>query len=133
MLNFAFLQMSEFTAFSLIFRTIQIVRVVLFLTYFRPFRAIGTTKLFRRGPHYRTKAQRRHRRLSGTDRHQKKREMGAREAHSFDRKSAASAWLKKRMKDTFVVCSRLGVTGEGRKRDRRPTLQELEALLIMFG
>ena len=59
--------------------------------------------------------------------------MGAREARSFDRKSAASAWLKKRMKDAFVVCSLLGVTGKGRQRDRRPTLQELEALLIMFG
>lgn len=36
------------------------------------------------------------------------------------------------MKDAFVVCSRLGITGKGRSRDRRPTLKELDALLTLF-
>ena len=36
------------------------------------------------------------------------------------------------MKDAFVVCNRLGITGKAKKRDRRPTLDELDALLTMF-
>lgn len=36
------------------------------------------------------------------------------------------------MKDAFVVCNRLGITGKAKKRDRRPTLNELDALLTMF-
>ncbi|MDE4118935.1 site-specific integrase [Phaeobacter gallaeciensis] len=36
------------------------------------------------------------------------------------------------MKDAFVVCNRLGITGKARKRDRRPTLAELDALLSLF-
>jgi hypothetical protein len=36
------------------------------------------------------------------------------------------------MKDAFVVCSHLGITGKGRSRDRRPTLKELDALLTLF-
>ncbi|WP_107498602.1 site-specific integrase [Thalassobius sp. I31.1] len=36
------------------------------------------------------------------------------------------------MKDAFVVCNRLGITGKGRNRDRRPTLAELDALLTLF-
>ena len=36
------------------------------------------------------------------------------------------------MKDAFVVCNRLGITGKARKRDRRPTLDELDALLSLF-
>lgn len=36
------------------------------------------------------------------------------------------------MKDAFVVCNRLGITGKAKKRDRRPTLDELDALLSMF-
>lgn len=36
------------------------------------------------------------------------------------------------MKDAFVVCNRLGNTGKAKKRDRRPTLDELDALLTMF-
>ena len=36
------------------------------------------------------------------------------------------------MKDAFVVCNRLGITGKGKKRDRRPTLDELDALLSLF-
>jgi len=36
------------------------------------------------------------------------------------------------MKDAFVVCSRLGITGKGRSRDRRPTLKELDSLLTLF-
>lgn len=36
------------------------------------------------------------------------------------------------MKDAFVVCNRLGITGKGRSRDRRPTLKELVALLTLF-
>ena len=35
-------------------------------------------------------------------------------------------------KDAFVVCNRLGITGKAKKRDRRPTLDELDALLTMF-
>ena len=36
------------------------------------------------------------------------------------------------MKDAFVVCNRLGITGKGKKRDRRPTLEELDALMSAF-
>lgn len=36
------------------------------------------------------------------------------------------------MKDAFTVCNRLGITGKGRHRDRRPTLGELERLLTLF-
>lgn len=36
------------------------------------------------------------------------------------------------MKDAFVVCNRLGITGKAKKRNRRPTLDELDALLAMF-
>jgi integrase len=36
------------------------------------------------------------------------------------------------MKDAFLVCNRLGVTGKAKKRERRPTLDELDALLTMF-
>ncbi len=36
------------------------------------------------------------------------------------------------MKDAFVVCNRLGITGKGRSRDRRPSLEELDALLTLF-
>ena len=36
------------------------------------------------------------------------------------------------MKDAFTVCSRLGLTGKSAKRDRRPTLDELAALLEHF-
>lgn len=37
------------------------------------------------------------------------------------------------MKDAFVVAKRLGVTGKSRKRDRRPTLEELDKLMEHFG
>ena len=36
------------------------------------------------------------------------------------------------MKDAFILCNRLGITGKGRSRDRRPTLDELDALLTLF-
>lgn len=36
------------------------------------------------------------------------------------------------MKDAFAVCSRLGITGKAKKRERRPTLDELDALLTLF-
>lgn len=36
------------------------------------------------------------------------------------------------MKDAFTVCNRLGITGKARHRDRRPTLDELDALLSLF-
>lgn len=36
------------------------------------------------------------------------------------------------MKDAQMVCGRLGVIGKARKRDRRPTLDELDALLKHF-
>ncbi|WP_156121786.1 hypothetical protein [Halocynthiibacter namhaensis] len=35
------------------------------------------------------------------------------------------------MKDAFVVCNRLSITGKARSRDRRPTLRELDALLTL--
>lgn len=37
------------------------------------------------------------------------------------------------MKDAFAVTKRLGVTGKGRNRDRRPTLNELDKLMEHFG
>ena len=37
------------------------------------------------------------------------------------------------MKDAFVVAKRLGVTSKSRSRDRRPTLEELDLLMIHFG
>ena len=36
------------------------------------------------------------------------------------------------IKDAFVVCNSLGITGKAKKRDRLPTLDELHALLTMF-
>lgn len=36
------------------------------------------------------------------------------------------------MKDTFVVCNRLGISGKSQKRNRRPTLGELDKLLSLF-
>ncbi|MHA3913823.1 tyrosine-type recombinase/integrase [Halovulum sp. GXIMD14793] len=36
------------------------------------------------------------------------------------------------MKDAFVVCNRLGITGKSSERDRRPTMDELDALLKHF-
>lgn len=37
------------------------------------------------------------------------------------------------IKDAFVVTKRLGITGKGRSRDRRPTLAELDLLMEHFG
>jgi integrase len=37
------------------------------------------------------------------------------------------------IKDAFVVAKRLGVTAKGGQRDRRPTLGELDSLMIHFG
>ena len=37
------------------------------------------------------------------------------------------------MKDAFVVAKRLGVTSKSRSRERRPTLEELDLLMIYFG
>ncbi|MGN8547107.1 tyrosine-type recombinase/integrase [Bradyrhizobium sp. 13971] len=37
------------------------------------------------------------------------------------------------MKDAFVVAKRLGVTSKSRMRDRRPTLDELDLLMVHFG
>ncbi len=31
-----------------------------------------------------------------------------------------------------MVCNRLGITGKSKKRDRRPTLEELNALIGLF-
>jgi integrase len=36
------------------------------------------------------------------------------------------------MKDAFVVAKRLGVTSKSRSRDRRPTLEELELIMVHF-
>ncbi len=36
------------------------------------------------------------------------------------------------LKDALAVCGRLGISGKGRSRDRRPTLDELDALLSLF-
>ena len=37
------------------------------------------------------------------------------------------------MKDAFVVAKRLGITTKSRTRDRRPTIDELDKLMIHFG
>jgi integrase len=37
------------------------------------------------------------------------------------------------IKDTFVVGKKLGVTGKGRSRERRPTLAELDKIMEHFG
>lgn len=37
------------------------------------------------------------------------------------------------MKDAYVVASKLGITGKGRSRDRRPTLKELDLIMEHFG
>jgi integrase len=37
------------------------------------------------------------------------------------------------MKDAFVVAKRLGVTTKSRARDRRPTMDELDSLMMHFG
>src|SRR5262249_50664340 len=37
------------------------------------------------------------------------------------------------IRDAFAVAKRLGVTGKGRQRDRRPTLEELNRLMTHFG
>ena len=37
------------------------------------------------------------------------------------------------IKDAFVVAKRLGVTAKGNSRDRRPTLDELDRLMVHFG
>jgi integrase len=37
------------------------------------------------------------------------------------------------IKDAFVVAKRLGVTSKGNNRDRRPTLDELDRLMVHFG
>jgi hypothetical protein len=36
------------------------------------------------------------------------------------------------MKDAFVVAKRLGVTSKNRSRDRRPTMEELDLLMVHF-
>ena len=37
------------------------------------------------------------------------------------------------MKDAFVVAKRLGITTKSRARDRRPTMDELDSLMMHFG
>src|SRR5207237_10033818 len=37
------------------------------------------------------------------------------------------------MKDAFVVAKRLGITTKSRARDRRPTMDELDSLMLHFG
>lgn len=37
------------------------------------------------------------------------------------------------IKDTYIVAKKLGVTGKGRSRDRRPTLDELDLIMGHFG
>src|SRR4029453_12488573 len=37
------------------------------------------------------------------------------------------------MKDAFVVAKRLGITTKSRARDRRPTMDEWDKLMIHFG
>lgn len=37
------------------------------------------------------------------------------------------------MKDAFAVCNRMGITGKSVKRDRRPTIAELDKLMEHFG
>ncbi|EEE37968.1 site-specific recombinase, phage integrase family [Rhodobacteraceae bacterium KLH11] len=36
------------------------------------------------------------------------------------------------MKDAFVVCNRLGITGKAHRRDRRPTISEINRLMEYF-
>ncbi|WP_343684894.1 site-specific integrase [Asticcacaulis sp.] len=36
------------------------------------------------------------------------------------------------MKDAFIVCKRLGLTGKSKERDRRPTLDELDTILTHY-
>lgn len=37
------------------------------------------------------------------------------------------------IKDTFVVTGKMGITGKSRQRERRPTLEELDRLMVHFG
>lgn len=37
------------------------------------------------------------------------------------------------MKDAFVVCNRMGITGKSKARDRRPTLGELDMIMEHYG
>lgn len=37
------------------------------------------------------------------------------------------------IKDAFVVCGKMGITGKSLSRDRRPTLEELDRLMVHFG
>lgn len=37
------------------------------------------------------------------------------------------------IKDAFVVAKKMGITGKGRTRERRPTLQELDRIMNLFG
>ncbi|WP_336814898.1 site-specific integrase [Bosea sp. MMO-172] len=37
------------------------------------------------------------------------------------------------MKDAFVVCNRMGITGKSKARDRRPTLAELDKIMQHYG
>lgn len=37
------------------------------------------------------------------------------------------------MKDAFVVAKRLGIASKSRERDRRPTLDELDKIMVHFG
>jgi integrase len=52
-------------------------------------------------------------------------------------KLARPAWGyaldRQAIKDAFVVCKDLGTTSKSRKRDRRPTLDELDRLMVHFG
>lgn len=37
------------------------------------------------------------------------------------------------MKDALIVAGKMGITGKSRRRDRRPTLDELDRLMVHFG
>lgn len=37
------------------------------------------------------------------------------------------------MKDAFVVCKRMGITSKSKARDRRPTLDELDKIMLHYG
>ena len=37
------------------------------------------------------------------------------------------------MKDAFVIAKRLGIASKSRERDRRPTLDELDKMMVHFG
>ena len=37
------------------------------------------------------------------------------------------------MKDAFVVCNRMGITGKSKARDRRPALEELDKIMEHYG